>query len=233
MTWGVALEGHEFDLEDWKDCLCAPFDPSVQVVDLPDSSGATTKTYLLSSTEFAPCTEAREVREIAIPLIRKLNALLAVHRGSDTVRLSAVVQQRSDGSYHRFGFAELSATLRGIRLRATGTLSGGKPLPPQPSFVQKALTTKQTDLLAALEHYSRADNWYDLYKAFEAIEDHVGHRSQISTLGVSGRAVSDFGMSAEIARHHKPSGKPKRVLTFAEGRQFVAFLLRACLAQEC
>jgi hypothetical protein len=234
MTWFIALGGPKPDLEDWEDCLRAPFDPNVRVVHLPDGKGGTTATYVLNAPEFASCAEASEVREIAIPLIRRLNSLVAVHMGSDPVRLSAVLQQQPDGTYRSHTFGELNTTLGRIKMKATGTLSGGKPAPPQPSLVQRALTSKHSEFLDALEHYSRANNWHDLYKVFEAISEYVSGRQRIPrSLGVASREVSDFYKSAQIARHHKYRGEPPtHLFSLTEGRQFIAFLLRACMDKE-
>lgn len=228
MQWAVKLEGHEFDLDDWKTSLRPPFDPTVEIADLPDSTDGTTKAYLLKARAFGPCTTKAEVRELAIPLMRSLNALAAIHNGTRPLRFNTIVEVLPDGTFRR----HLLMQARGGSIRVHGRAAftiGGTPLPPQESFVQRAHVAAVGNVRAALEHFERADNWHDLYKAFEAIEDHVGGRDNLRALGVTRRDITDFAMSAQLARHHRPNGVPSRVFTLSEGRGFVSKLIRTCL----
>lgn len=228
MKWAVKLDGHDFDLKDWKAFLPAPFDPHVEMVDLPDATGGTTKAYLLKARGFDPCTTTQEVREVAIPMMRILNALAAVYSGTSLVRFDTVVQVMPDGTFRRHLSIQASGGMMRMRGSAVVVATGSRSFTPQETFVQKANTAATGDLRAALEHFERADNWHDLYKAFEAIEDHVGDRDKMRMLGVTRRDINDFALSAQLARHHRPNGVPSRVLTLSEGREFVAKLIRAC-----
>jgi hypothetical protein len=221
--WAVELVGRELDLGDWKQSLLPPFEPYVEVVDLPIRKG-----YLLNSTKFLPCREAREVRECAIPIIRILDGLMQAYKNTGKVTSGAIVEATADGSYRRHVFAEVNITEDDDRVSATGVLSGSVPQPAKPSFAQTGLGLAKNQLEAALDYYSRADNWYDLYKAFEALENHVGGKQKIKSLGVIKRNVDDFAMSAQQVRHHESKHKPSRVFNLREGRQFVASIIRAC-----
>ena len=65
MTWMVRIIGHDFALRDWHDNLKAPFDPFVEVVQLPGENGNLIDAYVLASTQFSACIDHRKVRELA------------------------------------------------------------------------------------------------------------------------------------------------------------------------
>jgi hypothetical protein len=174
------------------------------------------------------CKASNEVRDTAIPLVRILNALMAVHNQTKTVEFSIVVEQQSDGNFKRHFYMKAEAGEYRIRGSAVGLSIGGAARQPKKTFVQDALGLASGNLLEALEHFSRADNWHDLYKAFEAITAHWGGRPAIQAHGFSRRDIDDFAMSAQPARHHKATSTPSHILSLAEGQQFVRKLLRAC-----
>jgi hypothetical protein len=222
--WAVELVGRELDLGDWKQSLLPPFEPYVEVVDLKIRKG-----YLLNSTKFLPCREAREVRECAIPIIRILDGLMQAYKNTGKVTSGAIVEATADGSYRRHVFAEANITEDDDRVSATGVLLGSVPQPAkpsvaQPSFAQTGLALARKDLKAALEHYSRADNWYDLYKSFEAVRKKGD--STLEKLGVGQSELSNFRGTANKFRHHRGKSPPKRELSLREGRTLVATLLK-------
>lgn len=224
MRWAIKLDGHLFDLADWKAFLQAPSDPYVEIIDLPGGG----HDYLLRSQSFEHCTTTAGVREIAIPLVRRLNALAAVHNSTGALKFDTIVEILPDGTIRRHVSMQVQAGMLRFHGSGVAVAIGGPPPQPQQSFVQKALAMATGDLLGALEHFERANNWHDLYKAFEALTRHVGRRDKLKMLGATQRDIDDFAMSAQIARHHKPSGIPLRVFTLAEGRDFVRRLIRAC-----
>jgi hypothetical protein len=231
--WAVALEGDKFDLEDWLETLKAPFDPAVATVML--SSGETEKTYILRSRQFEGCSDASEVREIVIPLIRHLNALMAVYCDARPVRNGAIVQEMEDGSFRRHIFAEMSAIeIRSkIHVHAVGMVLGGRPPPPpSASSVQAALASASENMLSGLEHYSRADNWHDLFKAFEALEHECGGEHGLKkaarSYGVSDDELKAFGRAADRVRHHQSNAKGPG-MSLPEGRRLVGRLFKHLL----
>ena len=166
MTWMVRIVGDDFDLRDWQDNLKAPFDPFVEVVQLPGENGNSIDAYVLTSTQFSACSDYGEVRELAIPLLRQLNGLMAAFCESREVQLGEVILRKPDGTLQR----HFSAFVRGATIRIRGsavamTLSGQRQQ-PLPSVTQNAMLRLNNNLAAALEHFNRADNWHDLFKAF-------------------------------------------------------------------
>lgn len=229
MTWMVRITGHRHDLMDWREALKLPFDPSIEVVELPEGDNRVEEAYLVNWSQFQQCADANEVREISVPLIRQLNGLMAALSQTRPVEFNEVVHRQTDGKLlrHRFIVAE-TVTFRMRGGAATLTVTGQEVAPPQPSQAQRAFQRAPDNVTAAIEHFARADNWHDLYKSFEALENHVGSRTKIRALGVSKADIDNFAMSAQLARHHE-SPPPNRVISLAEGQQFVASLIRACL----
>src|SRR5690606_13258520 len=86
----------------------------------------------------------------------------------------------------RFGSANLSVP--------------GRPAPaPAATKAQKSFSKAVSPITDALEHFSRADNWHDLYKSFEALGDKAG----LLSMGFSRTEIRDFTLTAQITRHHK------------------------------
>lgn len=227
MTWGVLLEGHAYDLDDWKNSLKAPFDPHVIVVDI-SGVDADAKDHVLLADAFCDCTNADEVRTAAVPLVRQLNALMAILNKSHPLMFHTIVKLNADGTFHTSRY--LSPPLVENRSHVYApTVTGGVAREPEPSFPQQAIGKSIPNLNDALDHFSRADNWHDLYKAFEAIEDHVGGRPKLTQYGAARADVVDFAMTANVMRHHK-GPPPARTLNLEEGRQFIAALLRRLLS---
>lgn len=213
---------------DWRDALKPPFDPAIEVVGLPIDNYDVEEAYLLQWSQLEQCTNPGEAREISIPLIRQLNGVMATLHRSKPVECNEIVERHDDGRLlrHRFMIAE-AGQIR-IRGSAVGIAIGGHEAPPQPSIAQQALLRPTDNITAAFEHMGRADNWHDLYKAFEAVEDHVGSRANLTRLGVSVAEVANFALNAQLVRHHE-SQQPNRIMSLTEGRQFVASIIRACL----
>ena len=62
IAWGIVLDGHVYDLEDWQEALKHPFDPWVM---------ATEGELILRSSLLDPATTSSEAYEIAKVLIDK------------------------------------------------------------------------------------------------------------------------------------------------------------------
>ena len=226
----VRIIGHDFDLSDWQDNLKAPFDPSVEVVQLPGENGNLIDAYLLTSLQFSSCSVHGEVRELAIPLVRQLNGLMAAFCGSSEVQFSEVIRRQPDGTLQRNYTLIVQPGRYRMRGSAVQLTVSGQIQQPTRSAAQNAMANIGNNLATALEHFNRADNWHDLYKAFEAIEDHVGGRDAMANFGVTRSEINNFAASAQLIRHHNSTARPRIRLNFDEGRQFVARLIRACLA---
>jgi hypothetical protein len=123
--WAVELLGSEFDLDDWKAALFPPFEPIVEIADLPRTDGSADRVYLLKTRVFDGCTKPNEVRELAIPTVRKLGALMAVYKNTGKVRLSAVVEMNEAGQYHRHNMVQVNVAEMDDRVSARAVTGGG------------------------------------------------------------------------------------------------------------
>jgi hypothetical protein len=83
------------------------------------------------------------------------------------------------------------------------------------------------DLVDALEHFDRADNWYDLYKAWEAVSQFAGGRKKINVDDLSNKMINDLGETINHYRHHRSKSSPK--MGFVEARALVGRMI----AQLC
>lgn len=235
MGWGVGLEGHEFDLLDWRDALKPPFDPWVEAVTLGDQ-----ELYLLRSADL-DATTFDEVFDRGRVLVSRINGAMALERGSEPLQTNSVIEIRADGTISRH-YRIAVGTARG-RSRASAvsvTISrDGVPLPappPQPSSVQRwqqaaeasapddEAAKKRADLVADLLVYlGKCDNWFDVYKAIEAAEKLAGSEHTLLRLAGSDRpAIKDAKTTANYYRHARSTSKPTVSIKQARQGAFIA-----------
>lgn len=223
--WGAAVTGHKFDLQDWADDLKGPFEPYVLMVARPDSPPVTT----LVGGDLRHCSTSEEAYVIAVSLVRRLSGLIGAHRNADRVQFDGIIEFMPDGSFVHHKYA--TASFRGrSRFSARGTAVGGSPMPPEASYAQLALSTTSQALLDALEHFDRADNWPDLYKAFEALKSHVGDMTQLKALGFSGKKLDLFSHTANsLFRHDRSATQPppSQPMEFREAKRLIADIIKA------
>lgn len=227
--WTVELQGDSEDLREWAGELRPPFKPSVTLTDVSNKVSEERKIYLLKATEFEECQGAACVWERALPILRQLNALMAISRYSGPISMGRVFHRDEAGVYR--GSVFVSSVTMAARFRVNANMvvmRNGKVVTelPKPSFVQHAWEHKDEAINDALEHFSRADNWHDLYKAYEALGKEAGLRK----LGFKDADIGNFSRTANLTRHHKSSANPPRRLTLEEGRDFIADACRRRLA---
>lgn len=233
--WGVELKGHLFDLEDWEADLRPPFDPSVVV--LPDMIKPDTRMWILQSDSFDGCTSASDVREIAISLVRTLSGMIGVRRSAMSVTLGNVIEFRADGSLGSHAFAEGAQFVGRAKTRGVGVavIDGvvQKPDPPTASYAQSMIHGLSDDLRAALRYYDMADNWYDLYKSYEAVLSHLNPRNEarakdkLKKLGFTHDELKGLKGSAQHHRHHKTDASND--FTFPEAKALTRRIIDAVL----
>ena len=82
---------------------------------------------------------------------------------------------------------------------------------------------EQSDLVSdLLDHFSRADNWYDIYKTIELAALLVGSKHKLwPLLGSERAAANDLNECANFYRHARTRRQPPRMFTLNElGRYF-------------
>lgn len=228
--WYARIEGDDADLDDWRHSLNEPFDPVAEK--LPNGE------TVLRSTDFEGLADASEVRERALVLIGRLNGALNLWNGTRPVRFAGVYRIDSEGKQHAWIFAEMAALEFGrCVMRATAVVFGpdGKPLPPPaptPSQPQNwnGLAESNDDISDLLDHFGRADNWYDIYKTIEIAEDLVGSEHKLwKLLADDAQAAKNLKTCANFYRHAK-THRPRHLLTLVEGKPILAHLVRTLLA---
>lgn len=229
--WAVELAGHKFDLANWQDHLVSEFDPHVSMFRYDDPPE---DVYVLRSNSFAVAASADEVRDKAALLVSALNGLIRAFHKTGPVSLKAVVKILPSGQLHRTQYVEMELfTNRNRFFPATvsvGSVDG--PLSPprsEPSPVQRAYTRASQDALEAARHLARGDNWYDLFKAYEAIALALGLENDgAAELGASSAERKRFSNTRRQYRHHvAKTGSKARLLSLQEGQEFIRQLIRA------
>jgi hypothetical protein len=128
VKYGAKLKGHDFDLADWVETLCEPFDPWVQVV-----SRAYDQLHVLRASAFDACASVNEILDRAPPLIERLNGTMQLLRGTRPLRFDGAASLKPDGTATVTFFASVHAE---GRARVTGTAvalgADGKPIPNPP-----------------------------------------------------------------------------------------------------
>lgn len=227
--WYAQILGENADLADWKRTLNEPFDPVA--LQFPDDY------TVLTSCEFDGLAAADEVRSKALILIARLNGALRLTANAQPVRLGSIIEVDDEGNRHVTTFLEgFSIALGQATMTATAVLIGadGKPVPPappQPSDAQKWVELADKNELVAelLDHFGRADNWYDIYKTIEVAERLTGGEQGLKTLmGDRARDLKDMRTSANCHRHFR-GHKPSRLFTLSESKELLAAVVRATL----
>lgn len=227
--WYARLEGEDVDLDDWRHSLNEPFDP----VALKLPSGET----VLKSAAFEGLEEAGEVRERAIVLIARLNGVLNLWNGARPARFAGVYRVDDDGKQHAYIFAEAALELGRCVMRATAVVLGpdGKPLPPPPPTPSQPQNwnrwaEENDDISELLDHFGRADNWYDIYKTIEFAEHVIGSEHKLwKVLGAEAQATKHLKACANFFRHAK-TYRPPTLLALAEAKPVLAHAVRTVLS---
>jgi hypothetical protein len=226
--WRIILAGDEFDLEDWRHSLNEPFDPVAEL--LPDGK------TVLRSKDFDDLLEAGEVRARGLVLVARMNGAISIWNGARPVRVGGVLRLDEGGRQHAWAFGEGMAIETRCKVRATAVVLGpdGNPKPaspPEASPPQKwnLVAERSDDASYLLDHFGRADNWYDIYKTLEFAEHLMcGEHKLAKLLGENAKQKKDLKASANFFRHAK-AHRPLKLLTLAEAKPLLANIVSAVL----
>jgi hypothetical protein len=227
MTWGVRLEGHDFDLLDWMDTFQRPLDPWVEKVQQP---GWTEPFYVLRTAEFDAASSPNEVSERAGPLVDRLQGAMTLSRGGEPVKQTTVIEFRPDGSIGRHYAVSVGTAVVRTRASAAGVVLGkGGVTSPSPVQQPDALRwnelvdgvdPERSDLIAdLLVHVGRCDNWFDIYKTIELAEKLAdGEHSLQKLLRADSGTLKNARTTANFYRHARAI-KPTNLASLAEARR--------------
>lgn len=224
--WYVQITGHPFDLDAWRRALNEPFDP----IALEAPNGDT----LVRSSEFQHLENAEEVRERGKMLVARLNGVMKLFDSVRPVSPGGVVRVDDEGKQHTTMFAEgatfeMRTSVVGVAVVLDKDGNPVPPSPPQPSAPQKwnELAEATDDLSDLLDHFGRADNWYDIYKTIEFAEVLAGGgEADLLRLANGERARwKNLKRNANYYRHAK-ADPPREVLTLREAQPLLSQLVR-------
>jgi len=228
--WYIRLEGHDFDLADWRDTLSEPFDP----VAILHPDGET----LLSGQEFHGLLEPSEVRERGKILIARLNGALSLSTNARPVKMGPVINIDGAGQKRVHTFMQADGAVfrvRGSKLILTAYDPDGNVIPPSPPIPSEpqrwiGLAQENDNVSDMLDHFGRADNWYDIYKTIEFAEHVAGGEHRLKKrLSDKAKAAKHLKMSANFFRHAK-AYRPPQLLSLNETRPVLADVVRAAIS---
>ena len=231
--WGVAISGHQFDLEDVAKMFPGSTAPSAQW-----HTHNNQRMLVLTAPELTTLGSSGEVRKASRDLLQEVNGLLACREGSGHIALDCVVEFKSDGSLRRHIFADIKEGLS-IRTRfsATATLTRDgdtqveERVEPAETPTARHLRIARANpaLHSAIKHLADAKNLRDLYVVHEALskaaEQACGEkREALKRIGwISTSDQQRFKQSANVTRHSEYGAAPHASpMDFHEAKRVVA-----------
>jgi hypothetical protein len=225
--WGIELNGPEEHQKAWRMLLKPPFEPFVEVV--KDERGD----YLaLRSSAFDGITTSEEVHRTAKQLFSTLNVAMSKNVDTDPVTNGAVIEFVPDGQPRRHHYLEAEGMT--IRLRvgiAEMTLKDAQgnviEPPPAPSRVQLWVRAAalEPEIGSALRYLEGKPGWFELYKAYEAVE-------KMPNGGISKSEITRFTQTANAGERHHPNNKKKphkRPMELWEARALITRWISAAI----
>lgn len=204
--WALELRGSRVDLDDVREKLKPPFDPWVEEYGEGGENMLLLRSNAwkgLASTGDMMAEAARLIDHInGALLLEDANAQLISHGitlcfGEDGGRLPVVIA------------AKANITLKGFRVRARGVVGAGSPEEePSASIMQVRLqkADKEPIMSDLLTFITRADNWFDLFKAMELVERLIGGEARAQAIS------SEWKRVRQTANRHRHAPSPKHTL---------------------
>lgn len=235
--WGCVLQGADFDLEDWADCLKKPFDPWIH------RNGSQ---FALRSKTFDDALDAQEVRDRSVALIDQLNGAMAALKGSSPVSFGGVVEYAQDGKEHATIFIDAMIETRS-RVKAIASTPGGQAQAPTPVEcpAQEWVRIAEQDghLEDALDYFGRASlpvkrndptHWFDIYKTIESLEHKYGGEKGLQSKGwVAADDLKALKTTANFSRHaRRKFAPPKTPVSVQTARSLLATIVKGAFAEE-
>lgn len=226
--WGVILGGYQYGLDCWTKSFPMSFDPQVE------RSG---DQIILWTTDLNLAKNSKEAWDNAKPLVGRLNGLMHILHSAEPLNLTAIAEPNETGGITRHHILEAEVG----RFRITGGIIGslvGKTCSDGltgPSRTQEQLLAdaagSSNELTDALVCCSKTDNWFELYKAWECIKDHLAPNT-VTSLGMTTKTELDrFTRTVNSLYRHRKGRyiPPSNEMKIGEARDFVFGLLRSCL----
>jgi hypothetical protein len=179
--------------------LKPPFDPFVEEV--KDERG--------DSRTFDGITSLEEVHRAAKQLFSTLNVVMSKNADADPVTKGAVIEFVPDGRPRKHHFLEaepITIRIRGGIVEMTLRDAQGNVVepPPAPSRAQLRMraVALEPEIGSALRYLQGKPDWFELYKAFEAVRN-------MPNGGISKSEIERFTRTANAGNRHHPNDKIK------------------------
>jgi hypothetical protein len=225
--WRVQLQGEKFDLQELKETLLG-HDPCI----IEENSN-----FYLTSKAWDKLKEPREVHSQAKDFNQLLENAAYIHfRDTAPLTIGNIVRIDDDGRKHDILIADAGhLNLRGLRLKATGTVSGPKPIESRAEhLVIKFLRKSKNPLVKDALRFYRKGDWVSLYKAYEIVSDAVHGKREIVRRGwIPKESINRFTQTAQSrkalgddARHASVKfHPPKNPMKIDEAKTIIGDLL--------
>jgi hypothetical protein len=235
--WGIVLEGHPYDLEDWQEALKPPFDPWVE---------GTPEGPALRSRALDALTSALDVHTEGEGIVEMLNGAFAISHRAQPLRANGVVEFVPDGQLRRHGFGIEVTIFERSKARGVAAALGldAEPAPqphPKPTKPQEWFAVAEGDevLSDALIHFSRPPNWFDTYKALECLIIRFGkgegkekEKNFLRLKWEPSGEVAHLKRTANFARHSRHRFRPPRnPMRIDKARDILGRLIRRALEE--
>jgi hypothetical protein len=227
--WGIHIEGPDFDLQTCVELMPRNFDPWVEEFPHGDQ-----KIYVLRSAELDNCSSAIEVHMKTQDLGYRFKGALAALYGIGPINTREVLQLFSGGSWTPHYFAQANMTVPMARVRGAGTVTSPdgsiKQHEVRESPLQRLMNNDAREVKEALMFLSRADNWFDIYKAWEVMKCNYSNDSKTPEHKLKddagfGDDFKRFTGTANYWRHYKDD-LPEHPMEISEARAFAFKLFR-------
>lgn len=172
--WAVQISGHDHDLAALKILLAPPGEPWVE----DDSTSK--DSILLRSSAWAGLQDASQVHAAAALLVEHINgALPMTTMNPDKIQLGAVYCYKPTGGRDVAVFVQaISMVVASARITVQ---VNGVMQPIVQGDIRKVLQAAGSDPVKAdlLTYLTRADNWFDIYKAAELVRHLAGSEAKL------------------------------------------------------
>lgn len=180
----------------------------------------------LRSVFFKNCPSPKEVKPIAIDILRVLAGAMALTHPPHEVRFQGVVRVDGNGRRQMTAFME-----GGTYMTFVASLNNGGE-PAARVAVRRAFSSEYLE--EALAYFGDRGGWFDLYKCIESVELWAGGEHKLAALNlIPASDLKRTKKTANDARHARLKNTPlANAPSFIEAQTIVRDLLNAALARQ-
>jgi hypothetical protein len=226
IQWSVVLDGDAADLAAWERQFHSGPDARVERFDHGGRSE-----HVLQSRHFDLSAPETQVRAVAERLIAQMHgAVKLVEDGCGPVTIKHTIAHTESGK--RNVHILLKGAAITARVGSVTVLLDGVPMKPVEAENALSLGARDEKVADALKHFAHADDWGELYKTLEVLEDALRGRRVVWEKGWATRGdVTDLARTINYHRHANEE-LPPRLLTQPEAVAMMRGLLREWIREK-